>query len=91
MPGMNELETAMAIKCMMPAVRLFLLTVHSTLSEDERQIVAKATEQCSDAEWNRICDALSVSLFKMLDEQVRFAAMDYTKKIEKARKARKFA
>jgi DNA-binding NarL/FixJ family response regulator len=30
MPGMNGLETAMALKCMMPSVRLFLLTVHST-------------------------------------------------------------
>jgi hypothetical protein len=31
----------------------------------EQQIIAKATEECSDAEWNRICDALKVSLFKM--------------------------
>jgi DNA-binding NarL/FixJ family response regulator len=30
MPGMNGLETAMALKCMLPSVRLFLLTVHST-------------------------------------------------------------
>jgi two-component system, NarL family, nitrate/nitrite response regulator NarL len=30
MPGMNGLETAMALKCMMPSVRLFLFTVHST-------------------------------------------------------------
>ena len=30
----------------------------------EQQIIAKATEECSDAEWNRICDALKVSLFK---------------------------
>jgi len=29
---------------------------------DEQQIIAKATEECSDAEWNRICDALKVSL-----------------------------
>jgi hypothetical protein len=31
----------------------------------EQQIIARATEECSDAEWNRICDALKVSLFKM--------------------------
>ena len=31
----------------------------------EQQLIAKATEECSDAEWNRICDALKVSLFKM--------------------------
>jgi len=31
----------------------------------ERRIIAQATEECSDAEWNRICDALKVSLFKM--------------------------
>jgi hypothetical protein len=31
----------------------------------DQQIIAKATEECSDAEWNRICDALKVSLFKM--------------------------
>jgi hypothetical protein len=31
----------------------------------EQQIIVKATEECSDAEWNRICDALMVSLFKM--------------------------
>jgi hypothetical protein len=30
-----------------------------------QQTTAKATEQCSDAEWNRICDAWRVSLFKM--------------------------
>jgi hypothetical protein len=28
-------------------------------------VIAKATEECSEAEWNRICDALKVSLFKM--------------------------
>jgi hypothetical protein len=31
----------------------------------EQQIIAKGTAECSDAEWNRICDALKVSLFKM--------------------------
>ena len=31
----------------------------------EQIVIAKATEECSDAEWNRICDALKVSLFKM--------------------------
>jgi hypothetical protein len=31
----------------------------------EQIVIAKATEECSDAEWNRICDALMVSLFKM--------------------------
>jgi hypothetical protein len=31
----------------------------------EQQIIAKATEECSEAEWNRTCDALKVSLFKM--------------------------
>jgi two-component system nitrate/nitrite response regulator NarL len=30
MPEMNGLETATTLKCMMPSVRLFLLTVHST-------------------------------------------------------------
>jgi hypothetical protein len=31
----------------------------------DQRIIAQATEACSDAEWNRICDALKVSLFKM--------------------------
>jgi hypothetical protein len=31
----------------------------------EQVAIAKATEECSDAEWNRICDALKVSLFKI--------------------------
>jgi hypothetical protein len=31
----------------------------------EQIVIAKATEECSEAEWNRICDALKVSLFKM--------------------------
>jgi hypothetical protein len=31
----------------------------------EQPVIAKATDECSDAEWNRICDALKVSLFKM--------------------------
>ena len=30
----------------------------------EQVPIAKATEECSDEEWNRICDALKVSLFK---------------------------
>jgi hypothetical protein len=29
----------------------------------EQQIIAKATEECSDAEWRRISDALKVGLF----------------------------
>ena len=28
----------------------------------EQIVIAKATEECSEAEWNRICDALKVSL-----------------------------
>jgi hypothetical protein len=36
-----------------------------TEEEGEQRVIAKATEDCSDAEWNRICDALKVSLFKM--------------------------
>ena len=36
-----------------------------TEGESEQKVIAKATEDCSDAEWNRICDALKVSLFKM--------------------------
>jgi hypothetical protein len=37
------------------------------MSDDggEQQIIAKGTEECAGAEWNRICDALKVSLFKM--------------------------
>ena len=31
----------------------------------EQIVIAKATEECSEAEWNRSCDALKVSLFKM--------------------------
>jgi hypothetical protein len=31
----------------------------------EQQIIAKATEECSEAAGNRTCDALKVSLFKM--------------------------
>jgi hypothetical protein len=31
----------------------------------EQIVIAKATEECSEAEWNRICDALKVSLFKI--------------------------
>jgi DNA-binding NarL/FixJ family response regulator len=30
MPGMSGLEAAVALRCMMPSVRLFLLTVHSS-------------------------------------------------------------
>jgi hypothetical protein len=36
-----------------------------TEEESEQKVIAKATEDCSDAEWNRICDALKVSLFKI--------------------------
>ena len=36
-----------------------------TEEEGEQKVIAKATEDCSEAEWNRICDALRVSLFKM--------------------------
>jgi hypothetical protein len=41
-------------------------TIRRTSDEGgEQQIIAKATEECSEAEWNRICDALKVSLFKI--------------------------
>jgi hypothetical protein len=41
-------------------------SIRRTDDEGGQQIViAKATEECSEAEWNRICDALKVSLFKM--------------------------
>jgi hypothetical protein len=37
----------------------------------EQQIIAKATEECSHTEWNRICDALKVSLFKIDGDAAR--------------------
>jgi hypothetical protein len=32
----------------------------------EQMVIAKATEECSGAEWNRISDALKVSCLKLI-------------------------
>jgi CheY-like chemotaxis protein len=41
MPGMSGLEVAVALRCMIPSVRLFLLTVHTSW---EMELAARDAE-----------------------------------------------